>query len=550
VVSSWRLLICCLCGLLLSCVAFTDTLIVAGHTQTLPDPLIVDGNEVLAPLTPTLYLLGATASVKDKAITINTSDARTLTMNLNSTKAESAGHEFTLSAAPRLVGDTLYLPSRVVATWLNAEAEYDASSTTLLIAPLLKVTYEKRDDGQAILVRSVAPVQFTSGRTGTPARTYLDFRNSSLGAPEQQIAVNEGIVQQIRLSQFSAAPPTVRMVVDLSGDCTFLTALSEQGRLLTITLHTGTVPLLQPAAAVTPVKLLDITLAPRANKQSELDVSTDGPATVDANYNPDTRQLTVRFQRGTNNLPPGHLRLPDDKIVEKVEATTLPDGTGTQLTVTCKQDVGYLITHDPGVVRITLGVFSLADMTIVLDAGHGGHDTGAMGCHGTCEKDVNLCIILRVAKLLKGAGAHVLLTRADDTFIPLDDRPGLANANHADVFVSVHCNSSPVRNSGNGTQVYYRTPQSLPLAVCMHDQLCRAIDLHDGGIRTANYLVIRKSHMPAVLLEVAFINNEREESLLCSPDFCQRAAEGIVAGLRQYASSNAWRLRRGEIPLG
>ncbi len=156
----------------------------------------------------------------------------------------------------------------------------------------------------------------------------------------------------------------------------------------------------------------------------------------------------------------------------------------------------------------------------------------------------------RVARLLHGVGARVLLTRADDTFIPLTDRSGLANAQNADVFVSVHCNSSPTHNSSCGTEIYFTTPQSIPLATAMHDELIKALELKDGGIRSRSLSVTRKSRMPAILIELAYINNDREEKLLLSDEFQQKAAEAIVAGLRAYAASNLWKLRRGEIPLG
>ena len=236
-------------------------------------------------------------------------------------------------------------------------------------------------------------------------------------------------------------------------------------------------------------------------------------------------------------------------MVANIATDGSPSEPGTRVTVTFQKDAGYLINHDGNGLKITMGMFSLADMVIVLDAGHGGHDTGAMGVCGTCEKDITLDVVLRAAQLLKDVGATVLLTRSDDTFIPLDDRPALANSRNADVFISVHCNSTPTYNSGNGTQTYYRTPQSLVLASDLHATLLQTLELRNGGIRTANYLVIRKCRMPSILLELAFINNTHEEQLLCSTAFRQQAAEAIVNGLKEYAASNLWRLRRGEVPL-
>lgn len=553
-----RILICCLLALLYPLLAQADTLVVSGRTQTLAAPFVIEGDEILAPLLPSLRLLGASATVNGATITLTMSGDQTLKLTLDAKTAESAGQKIPLLAAPREIDGKLYLPARGVANWLNAEARFDANTRTLTLAPLLLVTYATRTDGLVILVRSAAPLQYTSGRMSDPARTYYDFKHVSLGMLEQQVPVNQGIVERLRLSQFSASPAVVRLVTDLTADGQFSTSLGEQGHLLAITMKQGIpVPQVQPEPAQPqdpnqpngPCKLLDLSLNTQSNKQSELVVQSDGPVAVDSDYNSENRQLVLRLTNGLNAIPTEHLRVGEDSVVAKIEADGSPTAPGTRLTVTFKKDAGYLITHDAAGLHVTMGTFSLADMVVVLDAGHGGHDTGATGVRGTCEKDINLDVILRTAKLLKEVGATVLLTRSDDTFIPLDDRPGLANTRKADVFVAVHCNSSASRNSGNGTQTYYKTAQSVGLASAIHDEVNKSLDLKDGGIRTANFLVIRKSLMPSVLVELAFINNEREECLLCNPAFRQKAAEGIVNGLRHYAASNAWKLRRGEISL-
>lgn len=570
-----RLLICCLLGLLCSLAIFADTLLVAGRAQPLPAPLVVAGNEVLAPLAPALEVLGAQATLTNTTISIRSCDGRVLTMTVDSTSAECAGQQLPLAMAPREVAGTLYLPAHALAAWLYADAHYDDAGKILSIYPLLQVTTELHGDDAAILVRSAAPLQYTSGRLSDPPRLFYDFKSVVLGAAAQQLPVNLGLVQRLRMAQFSATPAIVRLVADLSGEGNSTATIGEQGHLLTIDVHAGapaalpatdlpplpsTPPAssLSPAPALTPLtavpppppapcKLLDVSLA--SGKQSELAISADGPLAVDSEYHPESRQLVLHLSNGCNTLPPEHLKVAGDEVVAKIEADGSAQTTGTNLTITFNKDVGYLITHEPTGIKVTMGVFGLADMVITLDPGHGGHDTGAQSCHGTCEKTITLAVMGRVARMLNQVGAKVLQTRTDDTFIPLDDRAGLANTQHADVFVSVHCNSSPVHNSSSGTQVYYHSPQSLPLATVIHTELIEALGLKDGGIRQANFLVIRKSCMPAILIELAFINNDKEEALLLTDEFQQRAAEAIVKGLRQYAASNAWKYRRLEMPV-
>lgn len=175
----------------------------------------------------------------------------------------------------------------------------------------------------------------------------------------------------------------------------------------------------------------------------------------------------------------------------------------------------------------------LQGMTIVLDAGHGGHDTGARGSH-TNEKDRALDLIQRLATVLRARGADVMLTRSGDYFISLQGRVDFANTRRADLFISIHNNAS-VNKASRGTQTFYYTAQSVGLAREIHRELSKATGLYNRGVSQERFLVIRKTWMPSVLLEVAFVSNPREEGFLNSAQWCQRVAEGIANGTSNYA---------------
>lgn len=180
---------------------------------------------------------------------------------------------------------------------------------------------------------------------------------------------------------------------------------------------------------------------------------------------------------------------------------------------------------------------------VVLDAGHGGYDPGALG--GTLkEKNVNLQITLKVGEILKQNGITVVNTRSDDQFIDLLDRSSLANNLNASLFVAIHNNASYV-SSLSGTETYFYAPASDPdlyaqrterqnLAASIQSALVSQIQRKNLGVKEANFSVLRNTMMPSALVEVAFISNPGEESLLQSEDFINRAAAGIANGIMAY----------------
>jgi N-acetylmuramoyl-L-alanine amidase len=198
---------------------------------------------------------------------------------------------------------------------------------------------------------------------------------------------------------------------------------------------------------------------------------------------------------------------------------------------------GDLTGRDAERLRQILGAGAgLQGRKICIDAGHGGHSVGATGITGLWEKDLTLQMAQEVARALRDAGATVIMTRGDDTFVSLGDRCEIANSQGADVFISIHCNSMPRQNMMSGTETYYCTAQSLDLARALHPQVCGVMAGRDGGIRRRGFFVIKHTEMPSVLLEVGYINQTDDEQKLADTNNQRSLAEAIRDGLARYFS--------------
>ena len=174
---------------------------------------------------------------------------------------------------------------------------------------------------------------------------------------------------------------------------------------------------------------------------------------------------------------------------------------------------------------------------IVIDAGHGGNDTGALR-GSTLEKDLTLKIALKVRDCLREKGLkNIVLTRYSDKTLSLDDRVQIANNKDADIFVSIHINAS-VKSEINGIETHYYTDNGYNVAKIIHKELMNNVDAMDRGLFKSKFYVINHTEAPAVLLELGFISNEQERSSLNSEkrqmDSAQAIADGIVNYLVEY----------------
>lgn len=174
-------------------------------------------------------------------------------------------------------------------------------------------------------------------------------------------------------------------------------------------------------------------------------------------------------------------------------------------------------------------------MKIFIDPGHGGNNPGAVSADGLREADVNLDVALKLGRILTSRGYEIRYSRTENTTVSLTQRANMANEWGADYFVSIHCNSNENPNiGGTSTYFYKRGTTSENFALVVNNNLVRQIELRDLGVFSANFAVLRKTYMPAILVELAFISNPEEAQLLSTNTFRQNCAIGIANGISQF----------------
>lgn len=179
---------------------------------------------------------------------------------------------------------------------------------------------------------------------------------------------------------------------------------------------------------------------------------------------------------------------------------------------------------------MTLASFASAQRTIVVDAGHGGHDRGGVPYQRIGEKGMTLDVALRLRRVLQSQGYRVVMTRSSDVFVPLGTRVAIANSNRGATFVSVHFNSSR-RSGANGVETYYYRGDSASLAASIHRNVVAGAPTENRGIRRRGFFVLRRTRIPSVLVECGFLTNPAEGRLAQSASYRQLLAERIARGI-------------------
>jgi N-acetylmuramoyl-L-alanine amidase len=418
-------------------------------------------------------------------------------------------------------------------------------------------------------------IKYRATRIGNPDRIFFDLRDAKLdpGVTQKTIEVESGFLKSIRLGQNKDG--VVRIVLDVDTVKQYSAYLLQNPYRLVIDVHGTDVHGTQRRTSEASNRAA---AAPDTTPKTDTTKKTEPPARTvlaeQATEPPDSKRLKVYAA-----APP-----PPIGIEKPAAATTGPkpvDRLPIRATSGQSREVAALVpepkpTRDGE--RSLTRALGLKINRIVIDAGHGGHDTGTVGAHGLMEKDLCLDVALRLGKMIQERlpGAEVVYTRSDDTFIPLEERTAIANQAKADLFISIHANSSHDHDA-RGVETYYlnfatsqdamevaarenaladtglhdlqnmiqkiarneKIEESKELAGDIQDSLTKRLQQVNNseknrGVKKAPFVVLIGANMPSVLAEISFLSNSNDEKMLKKADQRQRIAEGLFKGVTSY----------------
>lgn len=238
----------------------------------------------------------------------------------------------------------------------------------------------------------------------------------------------------------------------------------------------------------------------------------------------------------------------DKEILFRVYNPFVSEDSVYTMNIKKPEKYSYKLTLDEGKYVFKLSYLikdndsTLEGLNIIVDAGHGGSECGAIGCLGDKEKNINLAIALELKEILTQMGANVFMTRECDANVSLEDRVKFAQDNCANIFVSIHLNSIPdIKmdiHKNRGTSVYYYNPNSKDLAQHVLNSVTSGLSTHNDKVRTASFAVIRPTDYLGILVETAYMTNPLDSVLYKSESFPRNAATAIANGICSYVNRN------------
>ncbi len=274
---------------------------------------------------------------------------------------------------------------------------------------------------------------------------------------------------------------------------------------------------------------------------STFEVELETAATYPITFDESLKMLSFSIPKENATLE-ALSELYDDGVVEGVVISSDKSGDNYEIQIYLEKGTTYKTNASSTSMSITFENVALKnskykEKLIVIDAGHGGYDPGALSINGTKEKDVVLKASHILKKKLENKGFKVYMTRERDNYVKLYDRAGIANQLDADLFISIHINAA-VNTKAYGMETLYAPDTSRnnkEFARAVQDNMLELTNAKDRGIVSRPELaVIRATEMDAILVELGFVSNLHEEMLLLSEDYLNKCTEGIVNGIIEF----------------
>jgi N-acetylmuramoyl-L-alanine amidase len=443
-------------------------------------------------------------------------------------------------------------------------------------------------------------VTYEAARVPNPDRIYFDLHGTRLAQElvgKSFTVTDDGFLKKIRAAQFSN--DMTRVVLDVNDVTEYSAFLLPNPYRLIIDIHGGSKA--EPAVAVVSVPMqraaaaaptVPNTTAVKSASSFDVAAISAQPGRVEATTQPTSQPISAIVTVVKNPATIGKVRDGASGATGSTGGSASAASAGADVAVPVpttkklkrgKKDIDAvpakaavpMADGETSMVR----ALGLKVGRIVIDAGHGGHDSGTLGVDGIEEKDVVLDVALRLGELLHDRlGSEIIYTRSDDTFIPLETRTAIANKAQADLFLSIHANSSPDA-SARGVETYYlnftSSPDALETAarenavsdqsihqlsdlvkkIALKDKIAESREfasdveqslygglqkgnagLKDRGVKKAPFVVLIGANMPSILAEISFVTNAKDARQLQQPEYRERVAESLYKGVAKYAS--------------
>ncbi len=509
-------------------------------------PPVVFSDRSVVPARAIFEKLGAEVSWEERQSLVTVAlDGDIITMQVNNQSAYINGAPVQMEIAPKIINDRVMIPARFVSEALGFQVDFDSSTDTIKISqppvqhPQCIITaVQYVQEGETLTVQvfgNNAPAAVADFTLSEPARIVVDITGAVLEDGETEIPVGIQNVDKVRLG---SREDGVRLVVDMQ------TMTGYQVRTIGTNVYVD-ITLVDPAAVTSVLDQITVTPEGTGDRVTSA-LLADSPAVASG-------PASVSFFVYGDLPQDEETRTLEGNILREMRYTPQEDGKG-QVTLLAKGGDLVLETlqNDPFTLMVKPKQAAVK-RAVILDAGHGGSDSGAIGKDAdgntiynadgsiyAVEKEINLDVTRRVRDILVAQGVEVHMTRDSDDIVELYDIPEVANAIDAPLFVSIHTNSVSGIPGANGAEVWgyleggseVNGMTSKRLSELLLREFVAATGATDRGVKDGrNLVVVRLTEMPAALVELGFITNEEECRNLMDDAYRQKCAQGIANGI-------------------
>ncbi|MGN7470952.1 N-acetylmuramoyl-L-alanine amidase [Brevibacillus sp. SAFN-007a] len=510
-------------------------LMIGGQAVTPDVPPVIKDGRTLVPVRVIAESLGADVAWDEgKRTAVITRGTTQLSLRLDSRTAQVNGKQVKLDTPPVILQQRMLLPLRFVGESLGITVGWDNSSRTVIANETPQVTLNGRAPEKAIKLYQVSDTMYV---TADAVAEQVGQKGFVWNRPERGMTIDSQLVLPIKQVEdelggtISWNKQKNRVEIERLNR---LTGVTQDGDRVYIQMK---LPVQANSFVLTGPHRIVLDLPQTALADDLVEALKKKEETGSIGESEDRMQREEEADAADQPKEAGEPR--EESLIASLrysQYSASPETVRVVIELNQKSEYNLAYTKNGVEVKLTPKPKKTGYL-VVIDAGHGGKDPGALGVAGNHEKDYTLAVANKVVALLKQYPEfQVVPVRTTDVFYELSERVAIANELEADLFLSIHANSFPKPTTG-GTETFYYNANSKAFAQIVHKYLQGATQFPDRGVKASGFYVIKNTKMPAVLTETGFLSNPQENALLTSPAFQDKMAKALVAAIREYYQS-------------